>query len=314
MQLMPYRIMGEPSLLRKYEQYVDSLVLLDGLPKIKSMASNMQLLDVCRQVLQIHHGGVAETVFNARQILGYSHKPEDTGLLDNLIRSMITSRLSRLVLTEQQSLLTECWQAGKNIPNHVGTVKLNCTMLEALTEAEATSRSFLAQDAPRIEIEGAEDALSTPFPYVWSHLLFPLGHILLNSMEACIRNGVQTPIKVTVGGTKETIHVRISDRGKGLRMQPEDNVWSFLRTSESPCSGSHLSTNPFYSPLYQDEARSYSGHHSASRAHLNLGLPLSKIYVDYWGGALELCSIEGFGCDALIRISTTGGVHEKLLL
>lgn len=315
MQLLPYRLMGQPALLKRYEQHIESFYLLDSLPKIRTMDGNLQLLDICRQVSQIDHGSMTETVSNARQITEYRHKAEDPMILDTLVRTLITSRLSRHVLADQQRSLTEYWRGGKNRPNHVGTVRLNCTMHEALLEAEAIARTYLPDNAPLVEIEGSEDDLHYPFPYIWTHLIFPLGHLLINSMEGCLRNNVSAPIKVTVGGTDDIITVRISDNGGGIDPRTEQNLWNFVSNQihSDKIGNANLSGNPFYNLVYGDEI-SNDKTSVPTTSHLRLGLPLSKIYVDYWGGSLEICSIEGFGCDVSMKISRTGGIGENLLL
>lgn len=313
MQLLPYRLMGQPLLLKRYEEYIESLILFDGLPKITSVSANMQLLDVCRQVQQIQHGTLVETIASIRETLKYSQEPGDVELMEQFVKKLVISRLSRSVLIDQLIQLVECWQAGKSIPHLVGAVRLNCTMKEALEEAEAAARAYMPTGAPEIEIEGSEQDLNYPFPYIWNHLVFPLGHLLINSMQACQRANVDAPIKISVGGTANTIHVRISDRGGGLDPGTMENLWSFVRPFADKTYSSHLSNNVFYSELFSDEtARTASNPRQGS--HLSLGLPLAKIYVDYWGGAVELYSIEGYGCDSLIRISRNGGIRENLHL
>ncbi|ODQ66003.1 hypothetical protein NADFUDRAFT_46557 [Nadsonia fulvescens var. elongata DSM 6958] len=47
---------------------------------------------------------------------------------------------------------------------------------------------------------------------------------------------------------------------------------------------------------------------------LGMGLPMSRVYADYWNGALDLHSLEGHGCDVFLRISRLGNKNEKLQL
>jgi serine protease inhibitor ecotin len=43
-----------------------------------------------------------------------------------------------------------------------------------------------------------------------------------------------------------------------------------------------------------------------------MGLPMSKIYAEYWAGSLEIHSLEGWGCDAFLQVSKLGNKNEKL--
>ncbi|KAJ2896168.1 alpha-ketoacid dehydrogenase kinase [Zalerion maritima] len=45
---------------------------------------------------------------------------------------------------------------------------------------------------------------------------------------------------------------------------------------------------------------------------LGMGLPLSRVYAEYWAGKLELHSLEGYGVDMFLQISKLGNKNEQL--
>ena len=45
---------------------------------------------------------------------------------------------------------------------------------------------------------------------------------------------------------------------------------------------------------------------------LGMGLPMSRVYAEYWAGSLEMHSLEGYGCDAFLQISKLGNKNEQL--
>ncbi|KAK3297010.1 branched-chain alpha-ketoacid dehydrogenase [Chaetomium fimeti] len=45
---------------------------------------------------------------------------------------------------------------------------------------------------------------------------------------------------------------------------------------------------------------------------LGMGLPLSRVYAEYWAGSLALHSLEGYGVDAFLQISKLGNKNEQL--
>lgn len=45
---------------------------------------------------------------------------------------------------------------------------------------------------------------------------------------------------------------------------------------------------------------------------LGMGLPLSRVYAEYWAGKLELHSLEGYGIDVFLQISKLGNKNEQL--
>ena len=46
---------------------------------------------------------------------------------------------------------------------------------------------------------------------------------------------------------------------------------------------------------------------------LGMGLPMSRVYAEYWAGGLELHSLEGYGVDAFLQISKLGNQNEQLI-
>lgn len=47
---------------------------------------------------------------------------------------------------------------------------------------------------------------------------------------------------------------------------------------------------------------------------LGMGLPLSRVYAEYWAGTLEVHSLEGYGVDAFLQISRLGNKNEQLTM
>lgn len=45
---------------------------------------------------------------------------------------------------------------------------------------------------------------------------------------------------------------------------------------------------------------------------LGMGLPLSRVYAEYWAGSLSLHSLEGYGVDAFLQVSKLGNKNEQL--
>lgn len=79
------------------------------------------------------------------------------------------------------------------------------------------------------------------------------------------------------------------------------------RINYNPQDGSGLNSDPSSSSL-----SSLSGR--PPQLKLGMGLPLSKVYAEYWDGRIDLQSLEGYGCDAFLRISRLGNQSERLQL
>ncbi|KAG0259281.1 hypothetical protein BG011_002746 [Mortierella polycephala] len=52
-------------------------------------------------------------------------------------------------------------------------------------------------------------------------------------------------------------------------------------------------------------------HHHARSMHLGIGLPMSKVYAEYWGGDLQVFSMHGYGTDAYAHLCKFGNIYEN---
>lgn len=153
-------------------------------------------------------------------------------------------------------------------------------------------------------------------------------------------------IEVTVCEAPQHVIIRVSDRGGGIPPSILPSLWSFskgprssqrlenlgrvpkmaatmqeLRTSISatPDSSEVVSSNEMPSrseTLHGSDASSSLSTLSSRPPNLRLGmgLPLSRVYAEYWAGNLELHSLEGYGVDAFLQISRLGNKNEQLTM
>ncbi|OBA22840.1 alpha-ketoacid dehydrogenase kinase [Metschnikowia bicuspidata var. bicuspidata NRRL YB-4993] len=195
---------------------------------------------------------------------------------------------------------------------------------------------------PGLVIEGDVDA---SFQFMVPHLHYLFGEILRNSFEATINthgkvsSGKLPPIKITIIDSKKQIVFRISDRGGGISHSKLESMWSFGKLPElarkslknfhripglqmysnlqvtaagssiveaqngldqtSVADVEQISTKTKKSTLEQLTTRQY-------KYKLGLGLPMCKVYADYWNGNLTMNSLEGYGSDTCLTLSKLG--------
>ncbi|KAF8857500.1 alpha-ketoacid dehydrogenase kinase [Acephala macrosclerotiorum] len=94
-------------------------------------------------------------------------------------------------------------------------------------------------------------------------------------------------------------------------------------SSPSPSTSSHHSHHSHSSASKVERAEKESHAHDSSLSSLSsrppnlrlgMGLPLSRVYAEYWAGSLELHSLEGYGVDAFLQISKLGNKNEQLTM
>ena len=158
------------------------------------------------------------------------------------------------------------------------------------------------------------------------------------------------PIEVLICEAAQHVIIRVSDRGGGVDRDILPYLWSFAKgprrkrhlhnlgqvprlkatmqemqyPSAIPSTTSSFPDEGIAHPGMAEPARKGSGkdqNHQSSLSsftsrppdlRLGIGLPMSKIYAEYWAGSLELHSLEGYGCDTFLQISRLGNKNEVL--
>ncbi|KAI3318162.1 alpha-ketoacid dehydrogenase kinase [Xylariaceae sp. AK1471] len=216
---------------------------------------------------------------------------------------------------------------------------------------QALARSAYGPDAviPEIKVDGH---LEATFPYILSHLEYIVGELLRNSVQAVIehhhnspnKNGEKPPpIEVTLCEAQQHVIVRISDRGGGISREMLPYLWSFGKGPSTHQRLENLGQVPLMAATLQElridgnfselqnsfpgnkytrpDLHTSSHHHDGSltslstrppNLRLGIGLPLSRVYAEYWAGNLELHNLEGYGVDAFLQISKLGNKNEQL--
>lgn len=202
---------------------------------------------------------------------------------------------------------------------------------------------------PEISVKGHLDAT---FPYILSHMEYIIGELLRNSIQAVIeqrkwKDTTPPPIDVLICETAQHVIIRISDQGGGIPTEILPHLWSFSRGPRREKRMEALSRVPkllgtaqemqVKVPGDKERVKDATGanekqktigfpshsHSSVSSSlsaltgrppdlRLGIGLPMSRLYAEYWAGSLEIHSLEGFGVDAFLQISKLGNKNERL--
>lgn len=250
------------------------------------------------------------------------------------------------MIAEQHLALTETFNSPWHFPDakhppdmeFVGEVFLKCNAKEVVERCGRDVQN-LARGAygsgtiiPEIKIVGHLDAT---FPYILSHLEYIIGELLRNSIQAVVERqenlafqSTPPPIEITICEAPQHVIIRVSDQGGGIPREILPHLWSFSKGPRSQKRLENLHHVPKMAATLQEikastdssTPHSHSTHSSslsslASRPpdlRLGMGLPLSRIYAEYWAGSLELQSLRGYGVDAFLQISKLGNKNEQL--
>ena len=256
------------------------------------------------------------------------------------------------MIAEQHLALTETFNSPWHFPDaksedsnadFVGEVFLRCNAREVVEGCGRLAQDLVkhaygsANVIPEIRLEGH---LNATFPYILSHLEYIVGELLRNSMQALMERfkGVPEtppPIEVLICEAPQHVIIRISDQGGGVARDILPYLWSFSKGPRTEMRLRNLHQVPKMAATMQElgfpESQSirpasgiftqgkYKPDSSLSsltsrppNLRLGMGLPMSRVYAEYWAGNLELHSLEGYGVDAFLQISKLGNKNEQL--
>jgi pyruvate dehydrogenase kinase 2/3/4 len=91
--------------------------------------------------------------------------------------------------------------------------------------------------------------------------------------------------------------LQVSDEGGGIPRSGVARIWTYMYSTASV-------------PLPDMER--VGDEQPTVLAGYGYGLPLSRLYARYFGGDLQVISMEGYGTDAYIHLNRLGDSHEPL--
>lgn len=228
----------------------------------------------------------------------------------------------------------------------IGEIFIKCVAQDVIARCSSAvqklARSTYGPDAqvPEIKVNGHLDA---SFPFILSHIEYIVGELLRNSVQAVVErqqriqreSGGGTPppppppIEVTICEAQQHVIIRISDQGGGIPTDELPYLWSFSSGPQSQRRLENLRQVPKLAATMQElhvsdelgradlKTPSYGSSLSSLTSRppnlrLGIGLPLSKVYAEYWAGGLELHSLWGYGVDAFLQISKLGNKNEQV--
>lgn len=182
--------------------------------------------------------------------------------------------------------------------NHIGVLntKLNVSEMLQTWAGLVNDMAFIKyyKQVP-IQIDFGQDV---EFPYIGIHLEYIFTEILKNSIRANIESGNgDKPIKITIvsnsiSSNRKNLSIRFRDDGGGIPPEVEKNVFDYSFTTVEKHEEDKIGMN----------TNSMPGESVENIAGMGYGLPLTKAYVELFGGNLELQSTYGLGTDVYIEL------------
>ncbi|KAL6309534.1 branched-chain alpha-ketoacid dehydrogenase [Sparassis latifolia] len=341
MQSLPYVVVNQEGVTKVYELYWTAFDKFRRYPPINTLAENDAFCVFLRNLLDEHKTAIP----NLSLGLSLSSPYLAPDRLDSFMRRMLSSRISRRVLAEHHIALSKSASlkrnGGPSSQDHVGIIYTGLGVKDSIDKCARILRKR-PHNIDQDFVESVEsDALwsdvivdghvDTTFPYIREHLEYIVFELLKNSFRATrIKHSnvhQLPPIRATVVAGKNDVCIRISDQGGGL-LTPEikspSDLFSFshirnatrledarlgaLRTVSSSRRGMTATVDEQISNWQQAKQNDESEEDIGDGPHprLGIGLPMSNTFATYFGGSLELVSLDGYGTDVYLRLPKLG--------
>uniref|UniRef100_A0A4W5Q1E3 Protein-serine/threonine kinase n=1 Tax=Hucho hucho TaxID=62062 RepID=A0A4W5Q1E3_9TELE len=298
--LLPDRLLTTPSVQMVQSWYIQSLMeILEFLDKTPDNHSVLdEFVDTLVNIRNRHNDVVptmAQGVIEYKSVFGQD--PVTNQNIQYFLDRFYMSRISIRMLINQHTLVFD-GATNPLHPNTIGSIDPHCDVTEVVRDAYQSAKLVCDQyylSSPDLMLQEMNGKNQTKINnrkqpisivYVPSHLYHMLFELFKNAMRATIENHEASnrlpPIQVMVAIGGEDLSIKVSDRGGGVPFRKIENLFSYMySTAPTPERGEHSQT-----PL----------------AGFGYGLPISRLYAQYFQGDLQLYSMEGYGTDAVIHM------------
>ncbi|KAL1916364.1 uncharacterized protein VTP21DRAFT_5981 [Calcarisporiella thermophila] len=112
------------------------------------------------------------------------------------------------------------------------------------------------------------------------------------------------PVRVTIAEGGKDLVFRVSDQGGGISREIYQNIWSYSHSGRR--LGNFVNVPLMAATLNEQDTV------VPAMLHLGFGLPMSKVYTEYYGGGIQVLTLDGHGTDVYVRLPKLGNQLENL--
>ncbi len=324
-QGLPFVVGTNPHIEQVYSMYWTAFDTFRKFPEIKNVAQNEEFCDTVDMLLTNHLKAIPLLARGMRESgLGNMSNAD----VDRFMDATLKSRIGRRVIAEQHIALTRSFMAGDEIQslevmeqkgrfgrrmrlehgkgkgNWIGIVNTSVhaddTIDRCYQLAKTVFESTFGRSAPPILMDGHMDAT---FMYIPDQAEYILYEVMENAMRFTLFHHFEAselpPIRVTVALSPsdvstmpQTVAFRISDQGGGIPPHILPHVFSFAHPSKF---SDFVDVVPTMAGTVHEKAEK-------DEVHLGIGLPLCRVYTEFWGGEIALRTMWGWGSDVYVRL------------
>ncbi|KAI9494341.1 branched-chain alpha-ketoacid dehydrogenase, partial [Zychaea mexicana] len=324
-QQLPFFVGMNPHIEFVYRLYWGAFEKLRKQPAIKTLDDNEDFCKCLEDLLDDGQLVVPKLALGITECARHYSGSQD---LDRFMNRMLRSRISRRMLAEQHLALTEAhehgWDMmGEGADGYVGIIFVRCSASDLVSQATRLVRRHAetiyakpensSRTPPAIRVNIHQDT-QQGLQQVPEHLEYILFELLSNAVRFTMAawekqpENPYPPVQLTVSANETDVYFRVTDQGKGIAPDVYKHLWSYQ--ARAPSGQFHHFHQVQKMPSSISERATQAA--DLGQTHLGMGLTMSRILAEYWGGELQVMTMEGFGTDAYVRIPRLGTKAENL--
>ncbi|ORY00632.1 hypothetical protein K493DRAFT_335283 [Basidiobolus meristosporus CBS 931.73] len=286
-----------PKFQRISKHFLEDIAHLSRTPKPLCKSQEISFTELLRRLQQRQHvnnlliGQVIEELSEATSQEINFHDKRLQGFFDRYFTMALGMRTllgEHISLHERGHSLAE-----KVIPLDVAR--------QATFDARRVCTKQYGFEAPEVEIISKNTSV-TPL-YIKEYLHRSLFEILKNSLRTTIETHKRSkhlpPVKIVIAAGGEDVTIKVSDVGGGIPMSKMNNLWCYTNSTPTNCNRS------LRVPELDD-------HTSIPWSGFGCGLSLARLISRYFGGDLNVVSMEGYGTDSYLHLFRQQSFLENL--
>ncbi|KAJ3036878.1 hypothetical protein HDV00_002221 [Rhizophlyctis rosea] len=301
-QNLPFIVGVNPWIKSVYELYHDSFETLLELPEPVDQETQQNFTSRLKELVSAHQEVIPKLAKGFKECGKYMSKEAGATFLNG----MISARIGIRVIAEHHLSL-----AQSDSQDYIGVVNTRLHPATLISSVGSYAQELCEVNygsAPDFYLTGNTD---TVVAYIGVHLEYIFMELMKNAMRATVEFSQITgrhehpPIEITVCKGQEDVVVRIRDQGGGISKQDMPRVFEY---SYSTVPKYETSDGIFATQVRMSMQAGVGG----PMAGLGFGLPMSRIYAQYFGGSLEIHSVHGHGCDVVLRVPNILGLSDSV--
>eukprot|EP00922_Rhytidocystis_sp_ex-Travisia-forbesii_P003437 GHVS01005012.1.p1 GENE.GHVS01005012.1~~GHVS01005012.1.p1 ORF type:complete len:481 (-),score=61.15 GHVS01005012.1:14-1456(-) len=294
---LPHVVVANVNIQRVYQMYCEGFDQLQRYGPIRGPQQEVAFTKMLIGMVK-DHSDVVSLMARGVADLRISH-PDI--LLDSFLDRFFLTRIGNRILAEHH---IAHHRTGQDDPDFCGVINRQTApaKIVEIVAKELQESSLMAYGCcPAINVCGDKDL---SFAYIPEHIRYVAHEILKNSVRATIdrhKNCAELPpVQVSIYKGNSDVFIKVFDQGGGISSDVNAKIWNY--------GFSTVRCDKDNSP---DVFGMVSANTLLEMAGYGFGLPLSRLYTRYFGGDLDIKTMQGIGTDTYLLFPRLGDQQES---